>query len=187
MSGLDYSSGCVNFRDVGESLELITGKTLIPPGQIFRGGKIDFVDSHDELLNPATILNLRRGTDPKKFECSYVQIAASNDLEKYDTSNPEVRQWLNDVLSYCASVETKLPLLVHCTSGKDRTGVVVAAILTVIGIERSIIVDEYLLSDGDVSRDLIELAIDGFTDTSNYFHRVNLELIRKRFGYPIKQ
>jgi hypothetical protein len=35
------------------------------------------------------------------------------------------------------------PVLVHCTAGKDRTGVVVAALLRAIGVTRSAIVADY--------------------------------------------
>ncbi|GAA1811071.1 tyrosine-protein phosphatase [Nesterenkonia flava] len=35
------------------------------------------------------------------------------------------------------------PALVHCTAGKDRTGVVVAMILDLIGVEREAIVEDY--------------------------------------------
>ncbi|HZZ47760.1 MAG TPA: tyrosine-protein phosphatase [Pseudonocardia sp.] len=35
------------------------------------------------------------------------------------------------------------PVLVHCTAGKDRTGVVVAALLRAVGVTRSAIVTDY--------------------------------------------
>ena len=41
----------------------------------------------------------------------------------------------------------RYPLFIHCLSGKDRTGSVVAAILLVLGIGRDVIREEYLLSD----------------------------------------
>lgn len=68
--------------------------------------------------------------------------------------------------------------------GCDRTGVVVAAVLTIVGIERATIVEEYLLSDGEVSVDWIELALDGIADTERYFNRAELGLIRSRFSVP---
>ncbi len=37
--GLDYSRGCVNFRDVGEFLELFGGIRTLPRCRILRGGK----------------------------------------------------------------------------------------------------------------------------------------------------
>lgn len=39
-----------------------------------------------------------------------------------------------------------LPVLIHCTAGKDRTGFVVAALLRLLGVPMAAIVDDYLLS-----------------------------------------
>jgi len=41
-----------------------------------------------------------------------------------------------------------LPGLIHCTAGKDRTGLVAALILEVIGVPDEIIVADYAMSDG---------------------------------------
>jgi protein-tyrosine phosphatase len=175
--GLDYSSGCVNFRDVGESLELIAGAPIFSLKKLFRGGKIEFVTDAATIQNPATILNLRRGSDRQNFSAFYAHFPASNDLEKYETSNREVRRWLNNVVSFFSEPDIRFPVLIHCTSGKDRTGVVVAALLTILGIDRSIIIEEYLLSDGEVHSDWIETALDGMTNPEEYFKCVNLKAV----------
>lgn len=39
------------------------------------------------------------------------------------------------------------PVLVHCTAGKDRTGVLVAVVLSLVGAERSQIVTDYVRTD----------------------------------------
>lgn len=39
------------------------------------------------------------------------------------------------------------PLLFHCTAGKDRTGVGAALILSVLGVPRQTVLDDYLLSN----------------------------------------
>ncbi len=39
-----------------------------------------------------------------------------------------------------------LPMVIHCTAGKDRTGFAVAMLLTLLGVDRRDIVDEYLLT-----------------------------------------
>jgi protein-tyrosine phosphatase len=41
-----------------------------------------------------------------------------------------------------------VPLLVHCTAGKDRTGVMIALLLTLLGVPRETVISEYLLSAG---------------------------------------
>ncbi|HYA69370.1 MAG TPA: tyrosine-protein phosphatase [Acidimicrobiales bacterium] len=38
------------------------------------------------------------------------------------------------------------PLVFHCQAGKDRTGVLAALVLSIIGVERSAIVDDYVLT-----------------------------------------
>lgn len=180
--GLDYSSGCVNFRDVGESLELIADSPIFPTRKLFRGGKIEFVTNAAKIQHPATILNLSRGVDPQDIPAIYAHFPASNDLEKYDTSNREVRRWLNEIVAFIGQPETQFPVLIHCTSGKDRTGVVVAALLTIAGIDRSIIIEEYLLSDGNVQPNWIEMALDGFADPVSYFNRVDLQVVAQKLA-----
>lgn len=41
-----------------------------------------------------------------------------------------------------------LPLLIHCTAGKDRTGFVSAMLLAALGVEQEAIVADYLYSEG---------------------------------------
>jgi protein-tyrosine phosphatase len=49
-------------------------------------------------------------------------------------------------------------ILLHCTAGKDRTGVSTAFLLSVLGIDRELIEADYILTNRDVSRqaDFIE-------------------------------
>lgn len=50
------------------------------------------------------------------------------------------------------------PILIHCTAGKDRTGVSTAFLLSVLGVHRTIIEADYVLTNRDVTRqvDFIE-------------------------------
>jgi len=50
------------------------------------------------------------------------------------------------VLRVCAD-EENYPLVFHCSSGKDRTGFVAAMILSICGVEREDIVEDYHLSE----------------------------------------
>src|SRR5262245_38803767 len=142
--GLDYSKGCVNFRDVGECINLLAQRDLFPVRRILRGGKLEFVESAEQIGCPGTIINLRKGSDPEnnRFGADYWQFAISNEHEKYHTTDGEVRSWLNDVLVCLAAEVERFPVLFHCTSGKDRTGVVIAALLLALGLERELIVQE---------------------------------------------
>jgi protein-tyrosine phosphatase len=46
-----------------------------------------------------------------------------------------------------AVAEGELPALLHCTAGKDRTGVLVAVLLKMLGVQHDAIVADYLRSD----------------------------------------
>jgi protein-tyrosine phosphatase len=54
------------------------------------------------------------------------------------------------------AVHGGLPMLIHCTAGKDRTGFMVAVVLAALGIERGAIEADYMASAGrmtDVTRE----------------------------------
>ena len=176
--GLDYTDGCVNFRDVGGYLNLITGEQKFQEGKLFRGGSIDYIKSHDEIGEAKTIINLRKGADDHLFGMNFYHFSMSNKIEKYHTEQKEVRRWLNDIMKLFEE-NLQYPILVHCLSGKDRTGIVVAAILSVLGVKKELIIKEYLLSIGEVKEEWILLALEGFEDIDSYFTRIDLRLIRK--------
>ena len=44
------------------------------------------------------------------------------------------------------------PIVIHCTAGKDRTGVSTAFLLSVLGVDRRLIEADYLLTNRDVAR-----------------------------------
>ncbi len=48
------------------------------------------------------------------------------------------------------------PVLVHCTAGKDRTGIVVALALLAVGVDRGLVVDDYARSEGNLSGEWLE-------------------------------
>lgn len=56
----------------------------------------------------------------------------------------EIRQIIVHLLQHNTT-----PCLIHCMSGKDRTGLVIAIILKAIGAPLSAIIDDYEMSNGD--------------------------------------
>jgi len=46
-----------------------------------------------------------------------------------------------------AVIDGEIPILMHCTAGKDRTGVLVALLLTILGVSPKAVVEDYLRSD----------------------------------------
>src|SRR6185436_18519193 len=175
----------MNFRDVGEWITLICGREYLPTARLLRGGKLDSVSSAAEIGNPATIVNLRMGDDRETFGAVYRHVAIPNAHEKYDTTDRMVRRWLNAVVATVGDAPA-LPVLLHCTSGKDRTGVAVAVLLCALGVPQDVIVEEYLLSDGGVERAWIEGALAGVGDVRTYLDRVDLRRLKMRLiGAPV--
>jgi len=54
-----------------------------------------------------------------------------------------------------------LPVVLHCTAGKDRTGVSTAFLLSILGVSRDVIEADYLLTNLDTARqaDFIESTV----------------------------
>ena len=142
-----------NWRDVGQTLYDEYGASPIGPCRLFRCGRIDYC-THEELGCPMTILNLRNDPDPSASDLgwsgsaanvSFLQLATENKVERYDTANPEVRNWLASIASLLITERTQWPVLLHCRSGKDRTGIAVAMLLKVLGVTDAEIMGEFLL------------------------------------------
>ena len=168
----------VNFRDVGESLGLWLDPSPLPIGRLLRGGRFDTLSSLQDLGNPLTILNLRRGPEPDHLDAARAHVPAPDDVENYQTHQRRVLEWVRSAIATLASGES--PVYVHCTSGRDRTGVVVAAVLLEIGVPPDVIVDEYLLSEGGDPA-LIARAITGLSARSLLGARDRVAL-RRRLG-----
>lgn len=151
----------VNFRDVGEALGLWLESPPLASGRLFRGGRLDTLTSLDDLGGPKTILNLRRGPDPDHLGIARLHVPAPDNLENYSTDLRQVADWVRRAVGSLAAAQTEWPVYVHCTSGRDRTGVVIAAVLLALDVPTNIVVEEYLLSDGS-DRTLIQRAIKGF-------------------------
>ncbi|ELR15819.1 uncharacterized protein ACA1_079040 [Acanthamoeba castellanii str. Neff] len=140
-----------NWRDVGEVLQqLVPDRVIIPPGRILRCGLIDFC-TWEELGMPQTIINLDMGKDDtRQFEkvkdpqgdgsvpqVDWIQLSIPNKIGKYHTDTADVREWLTDAMKLFEKKDDniKFPVLIHCHAGKDRTGVVVATLLKILGAD----------------------------------------------------
>ena len=64
----------------------------------------------------------------------------------------EHSDWVRDVVTACCEAQT--PVLYHCTTGKDRTGIISCCLLGAVGVSREDIAADYCLSMvGDVRGD----------------------------------
>tara|TARA_B100001113_G_scaffold173958_1_gene142536 strand:+ start:429 stop:1181 length:753 start_codon:yes stop_codon:yes gene_type:complete len=178
--------GCFNFRDIGGYLN--QDGRRVKKGLYFRAGRQDRMTDKDlsqlSDLNISTQIDLRKqeevldqGKGPlEAMGANYMNIAVipeggSDRLNKLvgDTGISGKRylgylefgptSWLR--LFGILAEEENLPVLLHCTAGKDRTGVSTAFLLSVLGVSRNIIEADYLLTNLDTERqaDFIESTI----------------------------
>lgn len=178
--------GCFNFRDIGGYLN--QDGRRVKKGLYFRAGRQDRMTDKDLAqlsdLNISTQIDLRKqeevldqGKGPlEAMGANYMNIAVipeggSDRLNKLvgDTGISGKRylgylefgptSWLR--LFGILAEEENLPVLLHCTAGKDRTGVSTAFLLSVLGVSRNIIEADYLLTNLDTERqaDFIESTI----------------------------
>lgn len=72
------------------------------------------------------------------------QTARDAMLANYAKKPAALKPYLADIVDALIAGET--PMLIHCTAGKDRTGVLVAFLLRMAGASDQAIMDDYLLS-----------------------------------------
>ena len=178
--------GCFNFRDIGGYLNQ-EGKR-IKKGIYFRAGRQDRMSDKDlsqlSDLKITTQIDLRRpdevleqGKGPlEAMGANYINIAVipeggSDKLSRLvgDTRISGKRYlgylefgpttWLR--LFGILANEENLPVVLHCTAGKDRTGVSTAFLLSILGVSREVIEADYLLTNLDTERqaDFIESTV----------------------------
>ena len=131
--------------------------------------KINELFGKEELPNVKTIINLRKGPDNYFDGIRNIHIPATDTLDNYLTERNGIKVWINTVLSALVSCND-WPILIHCTAGKDRTGVIIATILKSIGVEDEVIKEEYLFSDGVPGTSHIEIALKGLEEINDYFY-----------------
>lgn len=191
-----------NLRDVGLSLHCLKSggsvasaapasgsSPVLRCGCLLRCGAIDSC-TFEELRRPKSIINLRMGEDGNldaslaANEVVLKHIPADNSLEKYDTTNREVQEWLQSVVHAFESDDLAFPVLLHCRSGKDRTGVVVALLLALLDVPEALIVREFTLSE-DVEARRIRASLAGFRKAGGaaayLSKRVDVERVKARF------
>ncbi|MFJ6653272.1 tyrosine-protein phosphatase [Microbacterium sp. NPDC091313] len=153
-------SGAMNFRDVG-GLPAAGGRTR--SGVLYRSGNLAGVD--EKGLDDLRMLRLRRIIDlrddaevhwePSRTEGLGVETQRvplflgsvtsffENDVNLEGLYSTLIDQSADKVVEVVRGVIESQPVLVHCTVGKDRTGVTVALTLAAAGVDADAIVADY--------------------------------------------
>ncbi|RWX45912.1 Tyrosine phosphatase family protein [Candidatus Electrothrix communis] len=84
-----------------------------------------------------------------------------------------MRDWANKVVASICEDGT-FPLLLHCTYGKDRTGIITALILLAIGVDPPVIIEEYMQTEGLTSDGDVRLALKEFGAVDEYLYQKDL-------------
>jgi protein-tyrosine phosphatase len=61
--------------------------------------------------------------------------------------------------------EAEFPCIVHCTAGKDRTGVLSAIVLSLLGVDDEVIIADYAMSNDSMPR-LLEKLMAKFPESA---------------------
>ncbi len=166
-------SGAFNFRDLG-GYPTRSGR-ITRWGQLFRSDTLHELTASDvevlRSLGLATIIDLRTsreldrtGRGPMAAEpiaFRHLSVIGAGRGEAMAAPAPPGRELSSRYLWYLdrgreALVEAlslvadpaHLPLVFHCAAGKDRTGVLAALVLDIVGVEPEVIVADYVVTAG---------------------------------------
>ena len=155
-----------NFRDLGG--QVTRDGRLVRSGVLYRSAApTDATESDFGLLEGQlgvrTLLDLRHAPESEQFptirtwpgrEVHLPLFSPDDTLRQFPTlgdgyvdalNRPHVATRLLEVLSLVAQ-ETELPAVFFCSAGKDRTGLVAAAILSSLGVPDEAVADDYARS-----------------------------------------
>lgn len=169
--------GCVNFRDLG-GYRTLDGR-MVAWRRLFRADGLNKLTPTDRALlvelGLTTVIDLRtldeaaqRGSFPvDEVPVRYVGLPltdvlpATEDLpewreadyvaDRYGAMVAEGGPVLTEAIRVLASTEA-LPAVMHCSAGKDRTGVLSALVLAFLGVPDETIVEDYALSSAAMER-----------------------------------
>lgn len=181
--------GIHNFRELGPYPVRSGG--VIRRGRVFRSGALELMTPADEALlsrelGIRTILDLRHpdelagtpGAHPLSdrvirlsiFSESQPQEELIAELNGLYGPGPSPRRYFHYLqigggrLARAFELfadEANYPILVHCTAGKDRTGVLLGMVMDVLGCHDDDIAHEYGLSDASIDRLIAYLRASG--------------------------
>lgn len=165
-------SGAFNFRDVG-GLPTVDGRTTAH-GRLYRSDSLQELTDADvtrllDDLGVVFVIDLR--TAPEAVEQGRGPLAdhpvCYANVPLIDVDTPEGAPGELTVTQYLSHLESdrNLPIAVelvalmlhrptvlHCAAGKDRTGVVTALLLLLLGVTKEAVIDDYMATAPNMER-----------------------------------
>ncbi len=178
--------GCLNFRDLG-GYPTHDGRT-IRWGRVFRSDALHLLTASDvarlrDELCIGDVIDLRSTAELRAEGCGPLadeairfhhvplfdgemrdrreQSAAIDLADRYFLLAEFAKEAIARVMTTLA--ETTAPAVYHCAAGKDRTGVVSAVILGLLGVDDQVIVADYALT-----QDNLDQIIERLLSTTGY-------------------
>jgi protein-tyrosine phosphatase len=166
--------GAPNFRDIGGYVT--ADGRLVHGGLLFRSGELSRLTPADlekvAALRLTSVIDLRT-----QEEREHAPSVWTRSPENYQSPKTSLARLMHDVLAEAGTAAGaknalvkfyagmpdqyrveyaemfhrlaagRVPMLVHCTAGKDRTGVAVAILLSSLGVPRQTVIDDYQLTE----------------------------------------
>ena len=201
--------GGSNFRDMG-GYPTVDGRT-VKRGLLFRSGAMTGLTQEDqtylEQFGFAAVMDLRSSEEIELYPNHW---AANTDIDYLSVpysilelmaQMAEEPKSLADTRDYSAMYVTMIdmlkpqlktyfdallneqtPIVVNCSAGQDRTGVTSALLLSVLGVDEDLVIEDYLLST-DFRRPLVESGDVDLEEAAktNAFAKVMLEYGKEQY------
>lgn len=167
--------GAPNFRDIGDYAT--ANGQRVRRGLMFRSGELSKLTPADagkvDKLRFKSVIDLRTQEERDHEPSVWLQAPAEIYLSPKDSLAPNLHDLLldagtaegarNGLVKFYASMPDlyrqeyaemfhhlaagRLPMLVHCTAGKDRTGVAMAVLLSSLGVPRQTVIQDYAMTE----------------------------------------
>lgn len=121
--------------DLRNSKELAQKPDQLPSQVVYKNYSA-FEDKGDQ-LNQARKLVLKGRVNATDADNRMLDF-----YREYATKNPQIiKEIISEIL------DSEQPVVIHCSAGKDRTGIITALILTILKFDKETIYNDYLLSN----------------------------------------
>lgn len=158
--------GIKEIIDLRNSKEILDKPDNLPNGITYK--KYSAFEDEGDQLSQARKLVLKG-----KVNASDADKRMVNFYREYVTENPEtIKTIINEIL------ESKEPILYHCTAGKDRTGIITALILTILKFDKETIYNEFLLSN-NFRKGLVEKRMSLANNLHFLYPKMDLQVLEK--------